>query len=66
MIWLNWLYIDFVIRGLCVQNLAKNELNILCLKFSFGMNDKGQKTLAVRGSNQKVLETIKLMRTNGY
>jgi len=29
------------------------------------MNEKGQKTLAVRGSNHKVWKTIKLMKTNG-
>jgi len=39
------------------SNLVKNGLNILFAKFSFGMNEKGHKTLAVRGSNQKVWKT---------
>jgi len=47
------------------SNLAKNESNIIFAKFSFSMDGKGQKTLAVRGGNQKAWKTIKLMRING-
>jgi len=40
--WLNWLCIYLVIEWLS-SNLAKNELNFLFAKFSFGKNMKGER-----------------------